>query len=133
MATVFSYPITDTANNMVATDQICQQVTASSIAPTLEPQPEGVFCFLFTSVTFTFATDLSAAEIITLTGLVAAHDGTGLFQLDTLEVIPVATLLAITYAAQGWMAFVPDEVGGPVPAYYDGINWRRVTDGAIVS
>jgi hypothetical protein len=133
MATAFTYPITDTTNNMVATDQIRQQIAASAIVPALEPQPNGVLCFFFTTVTFTFVTDLSGAEVITLTGLVAAHDGAGLFQLDTLEVIPVATLLAITYAAQGWMAFVPDEVGGPVPAYYDGTNWRRVTDGVIVS
>ena len=133
MATVFTYPLADTINNMVATDQIRLQIADSTIVPALEPQPTGVQCFFFTSVTFTFVADLSAAEVTTLNGLVAAHDGAGLFQLDTLEVVALVPLLAITYATQGWMAFVPDEAGGPVPAYYDGTNWRRVTDGAIVS
>jgi hypothetical protein len=31
------------------------------------------------------------------------------------------------------MIFVLDEVGGAVPAFSDGTNWRRVTDRAIVS
>lgn len=35
-------------------------------------------------------------------------------------------------AAPG-MIFVSNETGGPVPAFSDGTNWRRVTDRAIVS
>lgn len=31
------------------------------------------------------------------------------------------------------LIFVEDEVGGPVPAFSDEVNWRRVTDRAIVS
>jgi hypothetical protein len=31
------------------------------------------------------------------------------------------------------MIFVSDETGGPVPAFTDGVNWRRVTDRNIVS
>lgn len=31
------------------------------------------------------------------------------------------------------MIFVSDEVGGAVPAFSDGTDWRRVTDRAIVS
>jgi hypothetical protein len=31
------------------------------------------------------------------------------------------------------MVFVADEVGGPVVAFNDGSDWRRVTDRAIVA
>ncbi len=31
------------------------------------------------------------------------------------------------------LIYVTDEVGGPVLAFSDGTNWRRVTDRAIVS
>jgi adenosyl cobinamide kinase/adenosyl cobinamide phosphate guanylyltransferase len=31
------------------------------------------------------------------------------------------------------MIFVSDEVGGAVPAFTDGMNWRRVTDRNVVS
>lgn len=31
------------------------------------------------------------------------------------------------------MIYVVNESGGPVPAFSDGINWRRVTDRNIIS
>ncbi len=31
------------------------------------------------------------------------------------------------------LVYVTDEAGGPVPAFHDGSDWRRVTDRAIVS
>lgn len=31
------------------------------------------------------------------------------------------------------LIFVSDEAGGPVPAFSDGLVWRRVTDRAVVS
>jgi hypothetical protein len=31
------------------------------------------------------------------------------------------------------LVYVSDDAGGPVPAFSDGINWRRVTDRAAVS
>lgn len=43
----------------------------------------------------------------------------------------VATLPSATPA--GRQIYVSDESGGPVPAFADGTNWRRVTDRAIVS
>lgn len=132
MAKIFTYRLTATVNDMVAIDQIRFQISDSSIAVLLEDQPAGVMCD-FTTVTFTFEADLSTADVTTLDGIVAAHTGTGLFQLGTLEIVPKADLLAITYAEQGWMAFVPDDVTGPVPAYYDGTDWRIVTTGALVS
>jgi hypothetical protein len=33
----------------------------------------------------------------------------------------------------GTMVYVSNEVGGAVPAFSDGTNWRRVTDRAIVA
>ena len=38
---------------------------------------------------------------------------------------------AIVYANS--MIFVTNAAGGPVPAYSDGTNWRRVSDGAVVT
>jgi hypothetical protein len=43
----------------------------------------------------------------------------------------VAVLPAI--APAGSLAFVPDEAGGSVLAFFDGTAWRRSTDRAIVS
>jgi len=130
MAKVITYPLTDTLNDMVACDQIRQQIEGSAISVTLLEQPEGVMCG-FTEVTFSFDSDLSAGDVTILDGIVAIHDGAGLMGLDTLEVVPKASLP--TYAQQGWMAFVPDDASGPVPAYYDGTDWRIVTTGALVS
>ena len=40
------------------------------------------------------------------------------------------------YAASLWtgaLVYVSDEVGGAVPAFSDGTNWRRVTDRAVAA
>lgn len=34
---------------------------------------------------------------------------------------------------RGGMVYVTDDVGGAIPAYSDGTDWRRVSDRAIVS
>ena len=44
----------------------------------------------------------------------------------------VSQLSSLT-ATTGAMVFCTDESGGSVPAFYDGSNWRRVTDRAVVS
>lgn len=44
----------------------------------------------------------------------------------TVSTLPVAT-------TAGGMIFVTDEVGGAVPAFSEGLNWRRVTDRSIIS
>ena len=31
------------------------------------------------------------------------------------------------------IVYCTDETGGSIPAFYDGTNWRRVSDRAIVS
>ena len=59
---------------------------------------------------------------------VLANDGT-----ETLQLQPFlkAALPAATPA--GRMIYVTDEVGGAVPAFSDGTNWRRVQDRNVVS
>lgn len=49
--------------------------------------------------------------------------------------LPSYTVALLPNAAfmPGAMTFVSNEAGGPVPAFSDGTNWRRVTDRAIVS
>jgi len=34
---------------------------------------------------------------------------------------------------KSFMVFVSDASGGSIPAFWDGTNWRRVTDRAIIS
>jgi len=41
--------------------------------------------------------------------------------------------LSTLVSSIGAMVFCTNEAGGAVPAFYDGTNWRRVTDRAIVS
>jgi hypothetical protein len=43
-----------------------------------------------------------------------------------------AQLLALSSVQAGSMAFCTDEVGGAVPVFYDGADWRRVTDREVV-
>lgn len=49
---------------------------------------------------------------------------------------PVYTVVeaqAITTAPIGSWIYVSNEAGGGVPAFWDGTNWRRCTDRAIIS
>jgi len=49
-------------------------------------------------------------------------------------VLPSYTANALPSATvAGSMIYVTNETGGPVPAFADGTNWRRVTDRAIVT
>jgi hypothetical protein len=50
-----------------------------------------------------------------------------------LRVYTVAELPDPTQFVNGDHIFVSDEVNGPVPAFSDGTDWRRVTDRAVVS
>ena len=45
------------------------------------------------------------------------------------------TVVGVPPAADwpGCMIYVSNEVGGAVPAFSDGTNWRRTTDRAIIS
>lgn len=44
-----------------------------------------------------------------------------------------ASLPAVPPAAEPSMIFVSDDVGGAVPAFSDGTDWRRVTDRAVIA
>lgn len=50
----------------------------------------------------------------------------------TLDPKTVSQLSSLTVTA-GSIVYVSNETGGPVIAFYDGTNWRRVTDRAVVS
>jgi hypothetical protein len=54
-------------------------------------------------------------------------------QLPVLPSYTVASATAYTTAGVGTMIYVTNETGGAVPAFFDGTNWRRVTDRAIIS
>ena len=45
----------------------------------------------------------------------------------------VSVMPAANSVEAGAMIFVSDEIGGPVPAFSDGTNWRRMTDRAVVA
>lgn len=48
-------------------------------------------------------------------------------------VLPSYTVATLPTGTTGGMILVTDETGGAVPAFYDGTDWRRVTDRAVVS
>jgi hypothetical protein len=50
-----------------------------------------------------------------------------------LRVYKVSELPDATQFTNGEHVFVSDESGGPIPAFSDGTDWRRVTDRVIVS
>lgn len=50
-----------------------------------------------------------------------------------LAVYTAATLPPVPVVQSPGLIFVSDEIGGPVPAFSDGVNWRRCTDRVIVS
>jgi hypothetical protein len=41
--------------------------------------------------------------------------------------------LGSTVSSVGAVAFCTNETGGAVPVFYDGANWRRITDRAVIS
>ena len=59
-------------------------------------------------------------------GVGAGNDFIPLLRSSTVAGVPAT-------GAAGQMIYVTDETGGAVPAFWDGSNWRRVTDRAVVS
>jgi len=55
----------------------------------------------------------------------------GLLILSNQTVAQLNTLAPT--AAAGTMAFCTDETGGAQPVFYDGTNWRRMTDRIVIS
>lgn len=47
--------------------------------------------------------------------------------------LPRYTVATLPRGKVGQHIYVEDETGGAVPAFFDGSDWRRVTDRAVVS
>ncbi len=58
-------------------------------------------------------------------------NGTSIFPAQVPSYAKAA--LPTASANTGCMIFVTDDVGGAVPAFSDGSNWRRVTDRSVIS
>jgi len=56
----------------------------------------------------------------------------GAFKPDRF-VLPSFTVSTLPTGLAGEMAFVTDEANGAVPAFYDGNNWKRLSDNQLVS
>lgn len=54
-------------------------------------------------------------------------------RLNNPEEYGVATLPSPSDPSVRRFVYVTDDIGGQTPAYRDGTNWRRFSDGAIVS
>jgi len=60
-------------------------------------------------------------------------DVNGKIRAQNQFVLPSYTVAGVPTGATGGMIFITDETGGAVPAFFDGTDWRRVTDRAIVA
>ena len=102
--------------------------------------------FTYNSTTNTLTVENLVASSIappsTLTGTYTISSPTTITLDPTDEIINDApmklvsktvTELSTLVSSTGAMVFCTDESGGSIPAFYDGTNWRRVSDRAIVS
>jgi hypothetical protein len=102
--------------------------------------------FTFNSTTDTLTVTNIEVETIqapsTLTGTYTISSPTTITLDPTSEIINDApmklvnktvTELGSLVSSVGAMVFCTDETGGAIPAFYDGTNWRRVSDRTIVS
>jgi hypothetical protein len=77
------------------------------------------------NITFTAAPPVNSdIEIVTQPTLIISGD---------LTLTSYATTGLPSAAIAGQMIYVTNDVGGAVPAFSDGTNWRRVTDRAIIA
>lgn len=60
-----------------------------------------------------------------------SSDGT--VEIEGPFVLASYTVAGVPTAVAGGLIYVSDETGGPVMAFSDGTNWRRMTDRAVVS
>lgn len=97
------------------------------------------------------ATNWTTVNPTLLSGEVGIESDTGLFKIGDgstqwtslsyflqtgvqyLKSYTVATLPPPASSYARGMIWVSDEAGGAQPAYCDGTNWRRFSDGAVVS
>ena len=132
------------------TDTITINATASGSNEQVQFNNAGNFGgdsdFTYNSSTNTLTIKNLIAESVnppsTLTGTYTISSPTTITLDPTSEIIndapmklkgyTVAQLGSLTSSA-GAMVYCTDETGGSIPAFYDGTNWRRVSDRAIVS
>ena len=140
--------ISMTAN--AGTDTITINATAAGVNEQVQFNNAGNFDgdadFTYNSSTNTLTIKNLIAESVnppsTLTGTYTISSPTTITLDPTSEIIndapmklkgyTVAQLGSLTSSA-GAMVYCTDETGGSIPAFYDGTNWRRVSDRAIVS
>ena len=79
-------------------------------------------------------TDLKAyaldADVVKTTG---AQTVAGTKTFSDPPVLPQYDIANLPTGSVGMMVYVNDDVGGPVPAFFDGAAWRRMTDRAVCS
>ena len=132
------------------TDTITINATASGTNEQVQFNNAGNFGgdadFTYNSTSNTLTIKNLIAESVnppsTLTGTYTISSPTTITLDPTSEIIndapmklkgyTVAQLGSLTSSA-GAMVYCTDETGGSIPAFYDGTNWRRVSDRAIVS
>ena len=132
------------------TDTITINATASGVNEQVQFNNAGNFGgdadFTYNSTSNTLTIKNLIAESVnppsTLTGTYTISSPTTITLDPTSEIIndapmklkgyTVAQLGSLTSSA-GAMVYCTDETGGSIPAFYDGTNWRRVSDRAIVS
>ena len=140
--------ISMTAN--AGTDTITINATAAGVNEQVQFNNAGNFDgdadFTYNSSTNTLTIKNLIAESVnppsTLTGTYTISSPTTITLDPTSEIIndapmklkgyTVSQLGSLTSSA-GAMVYCTDETGGSIPAFYDGTNWRRVSDRAIVS
>ena len=132
------------------TDTITINATAAGVNEQVQFNNAGNFGgdadFTYNSTSNTLTIKNLIAESVnppsTLTGTYTISSPTTITLDPTSEIIndapmklkgyTVAQLGSLTSSA-GAMVYCTDETGGSIPALYDGTNWRRVSDRAIVS
>ena len=132
------------------TDTITINATAAGVNEQVQFNNAGNFGgdadFTYNSTSNTLTIKNLIAESVnppsTLTGTYTISSPTTITLDPTSEIIndapmklkgyTVSQLGSLTSSA-GAMVYCTDETGGSIPAFYDGTNWRRVSDRAIVS
>lgn len=97
-------------------------IQVATTIPTVTPINGGVLYTRYNGqyITLNYLDDAGTIHDLTDTG------GAAPLPSYTVATVPVS-------AVAGTQIFVTDEVGGSIPAFWDGTNWRRVTDRAIIS
>jgi hypothetical protein len=75
----------------------------------------------------------TAADNVTTTGTATFTIASNAVSSQVQLALPSYTVATLPTGVTAGMIFVSDESGGSVPAFYDGTDWRRVSDRAIVS